>query len=140
MFLERPCDRCGKPLRKKYAAHRVPAVIYCNEACRYAVPSILYDEADGTCSALPPLCEGVGVNRCGTGHGYSAYHMGCTCQTCKEANRIACLRMRLGHYVKRGAGEPVTVEHGKASTYTNKGCRCDACRAAKSVQNAKRYA
>ena len=42
----------------------------------------------------------------------------------------------VSRYVKRPI--PDSVVHGRASTYGDYGCRCDACRKAKSIVNAKR--
>ncbi|MEU9558026.1 hypothetical protein [Streptomyces fumanus] len=64
-------------------------------------------------------------------HDYNAYHRGCRCGVCREANRVYAAKQRA-----RRAADPTAADaagHGKATTYINCGCRCDACRTANST-------
>ncbi|MFI2426554.1 hypothetical protein ACH5A7_21070 [Streptomyces sp. NPDC018955] len=60
----------------------------------------------------------------------STYKSGCRCTECREANRVYQAASN-----KRRAADPALADragHGRASTYINYACRCDACKAANS--------
>ncbi len=69
----------------------------------------------------------------------SRYRKGCCrCEACCAANTAFHARARLRRQVRLEHDAKV-IAHG-ISGYINHGCRCDTCRAAKSVQNANRHA
>lgn len=114
--------------------------MYCDDMCRHAVvpgPNIV-DLDDGLCIALPDSCRKRGGAWIGVGHSYGAYAMGCRCTICTEANRLACMRGRLGWYCDV-AGGVMTAKKGHGINGYKHGCRCDVCKAAKADQNARRY-
>lgn len=64
------------------------------------------------------------------------YRVGCRCPACRAANSA-----RVRDQVRRRAADPATADragHGKPSTYTNYGCRCEECRDAKRAYAAAR--
>lgn len=73
-------------------------------------------------------------------HGASAYRNGtCRCEECREGNRTRAHQEMLARYAKRvdingRLTAPLPPEkHGRRSTYTNWGCRCLECCAAKAT-------
>jgi len=72
------------------------------------------------------------------------YRAGCRCDRCREAQRRRCAvekaaRLALREEVDGRLVAPVPAElHGRLSTYNNRGCRCDPCRAAGSAATARR--
>jgi hypothetical protein len=129
MIVQRPCETCGKPLRKRYAADRVPHVIFCDDACRAGSVRPLYtyeDHVGDLCSATPRTCERLGPDPIGTGHGATAYWSGCRCSICREANRAACAALREAKQARLAAGEALPPDHSP-SAYQNHGCRCERC-------------
>ena|SRR5215831_20082174 len=62
-------------------------------------------------------------------HNRYRYLKGCRCDICVEANRQ--------HRIDLTLREP--PNHGTASAYFNYACRCDACKLAGRLENAKRY-
>jgi len=67
-------------------------------------------------------------------HGTAAkYQNGCRCAPCTKANTEYCRRFT-------GAKPRTEPEHGTASRYVHRGCRCDLCRAAQSAAARARYA
>jgi hypothetical protein len=57
------------------------------------------------------------------------YSDGCRCAECREGQR-----QRHAEWAKRVRGNP--PEHGTTNAYRNYGCRCEACRAIGSIENA----
>jgi hypothetical protein len=57
-----------------------------------------------------------------------AYKRGCRCDPCRVAHTEYQWESRMMRYDRPLA--PDDPRHGKASTYTNHGCRCRACTAA----------
>lgn len=62
----------------------------------------------------------------------------CRCAECREAHRQRFLEEN-ARRAERLAHDPTLAEHGKYSTFTNWGCRCDKCTAAQSVENRRQY-
>ena len=63
--------------------------------------------------------------RHGTDNGY--INLGCRCDKCKAAKAARNARERqVRHATTRSEGVPAGVQHN-ASTYSNWGCRCQAC-------------
>lgn len=60
------------------------------------------------------------------GHGdYRTYIKGCRCDDCREGHRIHTAEIRKQRFQDPKAAD--RAGHGKASTYKNYGCRCEAC-------------
>jgi hypothetical protein len=131
MIVKRPCKTCGVDVRRKYARNRVPATVFCSDACRYANPAITFGGDRLLCSIDAPrevLCSGLGSYPIGVGHGYSGYASGCRCPICCEANRVYCLGYRHRRYQERGDDKVAPRgEHGHTATYGSGGCRCPLC-------------
>ncbi len=64
-------------------------------------------------------------------HGLSGYtNTRCRCDVCRDAWRDYIAEMRL---IRAERPIPKRVQHGNANTYSNHGCRCEACTAAASA-------
>lgn len=63
----------------------------------------------------------------------------CRCGECRDASTRR-RRQEMASRRARLAADPSVVQHGRASTYTNWGCRCDDCKAANSAWLAARRA
>ncbi|MDP4501007.1 hypothetical protein [Nonomuraea turcica] len=65
----------------------------------------------------------------GANHGtFRAYVAGCRCDECRAKNAAEMRKHR-----RRAANDPTRADragHGKANTYKNHACRCDACKTA----------
>lgn len=62
----------------------------------------------------------------------STYRRGCRCAECKKAHTARILRMTADR-TRRLAEDPSLAPHGKRSTYSNWGCRCELCTEANTV-------
>lgn len=67
------------------------------------------------------------------GHGFSAYRAGCRCGICVSKRRAVNRR-----WLERKSAS-VPPPHGDLARYRYFACRCDACRAAMALVNARRY-
>ncbi len=65
----------------------------------------------------------------------STYSAGCRCAECRRAHT----RYQASLRAKRLSSGRVLGEHGKSSTYSNWGCRCERCRLAWRAEMRRQY-